>query len=874
MSALTDWTAAALGRWIRFVLRFRVPVIVVSLVAAALALHYASSRLGINTDTANMISPELPWRQDFIEFREAFPARDRNIAVVISAPSSERSDAFAAALVARLEAEPELFGSVLAAGIGEFFERNGLLYLSIDELEALADRLTEAQPLLGLLAPEFDAATVLEVAGRALDEAPDDPAVDALVAELADALRAAEAGERDPVAWRRLMLGDDVSALAGANGRRIVVLRPELDFTRVQPAAPAMNALREILAELAADYPDVDARVTGSVAMEHEEMLTVRSGAGLAAVASLAMVLAVLYATLRSLKLVAVALVTLLVGLAGTAAFAAATVGHLNLLSVAFAVLYVGLGVDFIFHISLRLKELLAEGVPLDDAIVRTARGVGASLVICAVTTAAGFYAFIPTDFDGVSELGLISGTGMFISLAVSFTLLPALLRIAMSDADRGARPSWLPAGSLAPLLARPRAVLGISAVLVASAVFLVPRTKFDSNPIHIRAPASVSVRTLELLANDGEGPLFDLAAIAPDRHTAEMWAERLRALPEVRRVTTADALVPDDQEEKLFVLEDLALVMGPGFGDVERTPFDAARLERALVELDRTLDGVAANGAGNAALGAALDALLARLADDDAAARERRLAALDADIVANLPAELARLERALDAEPFDVDGLPPALAERWIAPDGRYLIEIAPTENVNDNAAARRFVDAVRSVVPNATGLPVVYEEASATVVRAFQQALAYAFVLVTVLLYVFLRRTRDVLLVLGPLVFACVVTAAATVVIGMPFNFANIITLPLLVGIGVDNGIHIVHRMRYDPPADGTPLRTSTSMAVLACGLTTVASFGNLGFSAHRGMASMGLLLTLGMAVVLAATLVLLPALLRLGGSRWRFS
>src|SRR5690606_18918227 len=422
-----------------------------------------------------------------------------------------------------------------------------------------------------------------------------------------------------------------------------------------------------------------------------------------------------------------------------------------------------------------------------------------------------------PAAFDGGSAVGLVSGTGMFISLAVSFTLLPALLGVVLGESDRAARPSWLPAASLAPLVSRPRAVIGIGVALGVTAVLLVPRAELDRNPIHLRDPASESVRTLELLASDGEAPLFDLAVIAPDRQTAETWAERLRALPEVRRVTTADALVPNDQEEKLFVLEDLELVLGPGFGEVERRPFDAARLERALVELERRLDGVAANGSGKAALAAALDTLLARLARDDDAARQRRLAALDADIVGNLPEELARLERALGAEPFDIDGLPPALAERWIAPDGRYLLEIAPTENVNENAAARRFVDAVRSVVPNATGLPVVYEEASATVVRAFQIAFAYAFVLVTVLLYVFLRRTRDVLLVLGPIVLACVVTAAATVVIGMPFNFANIITLPLLLGIGVDNGIHIVHRMRYEPPADGTPLRTSTSMAVL---------------------------------------------------------
>jgi len=871
MTAITVFTSAVLTRWVAFVLRFRKTVIVVSLLLAALSAQYASSRLGINTDTANMISAALPWRQDFIAFREAFPARDRNIAVVVSAPSPERADAFATELVARLEARPELFGSVLAPGIGEFFERNGLLYLSVDALEALADRLAEAQPLLGLLKPEFDGAAVLDAAGLALEEADGDPAVDALVAELAEAVRAAETGERDPVEWRRLMMGDGVTALAGTGDRRVVVLRPELDFERVQPAAPAMEALRGIVDELVAEgYPDVEASLTGSVAMEHEEMLTVKSGAGLAALASIVMVLLVLYATLRSLKLVAIALVTLIAGLAGTAAFAASAVGHLNLLSVAFAVLYVGLGIDFIFHICLRLRELLAEGMAVDDAIVRTAGGVGTSLVICAVTTAAAFYAFIPTDFDGVAELGLISGTGMFVSLAVSFTLLPALLGVALSDADRRVRLAVLPVRGFASLASRPRIVVAVSAAVGIAAVLLLPRAEFDSNPIHLRDPASESVRTLELLANDGEAPLFDMAAIAPDAETAEAWAERLRALPEVRRVTAAHALVPDRQDEKLLVLEDIELVMGPGFADLARRPFDAARLERALVELDRRLDALAARGAGTSELAAAVDGLLARLAEGGDPARKRRLAALDAAIAADLPAELARLEHALEAEPFGLDALPPALAERWIAPDGRHLLEISPMENVNDNAAARRFVAAVRSVVPNATGLPLVYEEASATVVRAFQLAFVYALVLVTVLLYVFLRSTGDVLLVLGPIGLACAVTAAATVVIGMPFNFANIITLPLLIGIGVDNGIHMVHRMRYEPPADGAVLPMSTSAAMLACGLTTVASFGNLGFSSHQGMASMGVLLTLGMAAVLAATLVLLPALIRLGGSR----
>jgi uncharacterized protein len=873
MTSLTAFIGTALSRWVRIVLRFRLLVIGFALICAALSIVYSSTRLGINTDTADMISAELPWRQHFIEFRESFAARDRNIAVVVSAPTAEQADAFTSTLVARLEARPDLFMSVFAAGAGEFFERHGLLYLPVERLEELADNLAAAQPLLGQLRPRFDGSTIIELAGRTLDADGDAAAADALYAELAAAVRAAAAESSEPVEWRALMMGEAAADGAGdAAGRRIVVLRPALDFDRVQPAEPAIDGLRAIVGELAeTQFRDVSARLTGSVAMEHEEMLTVRAGAGLAALASLLMVGIVLYAALRSLKLIVVALVTLAVGLTGTAAFAAAAVGHLNLLSVAFAVLYVGLGVDFIFHFCLRVKELLVQGLPVDEAIAAAAGGVGTSLVICTVTTAAGFYAFIPTDFDGVSELGLISGTGMFVSLFVSFTLLPALLGQLLSERDRTARRAWLPARGFAPLASRPRVVVAVAALLAVGAAVLLPRAEFNSNPIHLRDPDSESVRALEDLADDGQAPLFDLVAIAPDSATAERWAAELRDLPEVRSVATADALVPDEQEEKLFVLEDISLVMGPGFADVERGDAQPAALEQALTRLREDLGSAARAGDPPArALADAIDALFARLDDLDDAARRRALRGLDRDIAAGLPAELDRLSRGLSAEPIDLDTLPAPLTERWIAQDGRLLIQISPSENVNDNDAAARFVAAVRGVVPSATGLPVVYQEASRTVVRSFQLALTYALVLVATLLFVFLRRLRDVLLVILPIGLACIVTAAATVLLDMPFNFANIITLPLLVGIGVDNGIHIVHRMRSEPPPDGQPFGTSTSLAVLASGLTTVASFGNLGFSAHQGMASMGQLLALGMALMLAATLVLLPAMLKLGGPR----
>ena len=241
---------------------------------------------------------------------------------------------------------------------------------------------------------------------------------------------------------------------------------------------------------------------------------------------------------------------------------------------------------------------------------------------------------------------------------------------------------------------------------------------------------------------------------------------------------------------------------------------------------------------------------------------------ALETALTAGLPNELRRLAAGLQAMPFGREALPTALAERWLASDGRELVEITPREDVSDNAAAGRFIGAVRGVVPNATGLPVVYQEASATVVSAFEQAMLYAIVMVVAIIWLALRNAKDTLLVILPIVAAAVATAALTVLIDMPLNYANIIALPLLVGIGVDNGIHVVHRMRTDSAEQ--LFNTSTMRAVLASGLTTVASFGNLAFSSHVGTASMGVLLALGLAASMAATLIALPACLKLYARR----
>jgi len=878
MSAGAGRTSEIIAAFVTWVTRWPVVTVLAMLVLTGASLSYAARHLGINTDTANMISPELPWRMDFNEYRASFPVRDQNIVAVVDSEDGELSMSFARDLAHALHAEPALFPSVFLQGDGDFFERNGLLYLPLADLQSLADRLIEAQPLLGRLAQDVSGAGVVNTLATAIErsdelsEANADD-LDRILAELESTLSAADGGMRRPIVWGRL-IGIDPQT----SPRRLLLIRPTLDFTRARPARDAIERIRELGGEINRTYGGaVSLRLTGTLAMEHEELTSITRSAAAAGLAALGTVIIVLLWALRSLRLLAIAIVTLLSGLALTAAFAAAVAcadceprlhGHLNLLSVAFAVLYVGLGVDFILHLCLRVKELRRARHELVPALIETARGVGTSLLICAITTAVGFFAFIPTDFDGISELGLISGSGMLISLAVSLTLVPALIRLFWSGDELVGTAVRPRAGRWRVQALPPGATCAVAGVVMLGSMLLVPRLNFDGNPIHLRDPSAESIVALNELASDSDAPVFDLAVLVPDAAAAQQIASSLAGIDTVARVITAASLVPADQDEKLVELEYVDLVLGSTLLDFEpRTP-DASRLRPALERLAGVLDAQPRETAISQATLAAAHTWLA--SSDPAAPDESSLSVgnLDADILGNLVDQMRRLSRALEAEPFTLADLPPELEQRWINDAGQQLVEVVPREDINDNEAARRFVADVRAVAPHATGLPVVYQEASATVTKAFVDALAYAFIVVTLLLLLFLRSLADTLLVLVPIAFAAIVTSGVSVAIGLPLNFANIIALPLLVGVGVDSGIHMVHRMRTEPPKDGDPLHTSTSRAVFASALTTIASFGNLAFASHLGMASMGQLLTLGMVTSLVAVLVLLPALMRLLG------
>jgi len=476
--------------------------------------------------------------------------------------------------------------------------------------------------------------------------------------------------------------------------------------------------------------------------------------------------------------------------------------------------------------------------------------------VLAAAATAIGFLAFVPTAYVGIRALGWIAGAGMVIGILLNFLLLPAGLALVRPSGE----PEAIGFGWAAPLdrlLLRRRAwVIGAAGILAIASLALFPRVSFDFDALNLKNPKSESVSTARDLMRDPMTTPYTAEILTPSLSEAEAVSERVGDLPEVAQVVTAASFVPGDQEKKLAVIGDLSFLMGPALtsGATQPPPSDAAVLA-AMAKCRDELRQVA--GGGN-------DPAAAHLADslDKAIARGAPIVPRLRDVLlAGLKQQLEGLAKLMQAEPVSVATLPGELRDSWITPDGRARVEVFPKGDARDPAVLGRFVDAVRGVAPNVTGSPVTIEEAGRLISSAFIQAGVIAVAVITILLAAILRRVRDVALVIAPLLLAALLTLAVTVLIGMRLNYANIIALPLLLGIGVAFDIYFVMNWRA---GQSEHLQSSTARAVIFSALTTMSAFGSLALSSDPGTAGMGELLSISLGCTLFCTLIILPALL----------
>ena len=830
-------------------------VIALALVLTIAAALYTARTLTMDTDTARMINAELPWKQQMARINAAFPQNVGLLVVMIDSKNPDTAETAAAALFAKMRERTDLFATVRRADGGHFFDQYGMMLLPTEELEQTSNSVIRAQGFLGTLSADPSLRGLFDVLSLAMEgvahQATDFASLERPLSLISESLSSALTGSEVPLCWRCLMMVD--RPVDQRELRKLILAQPKRDFQALQPGAKATAAVRQMVSELNLVPEGVTVRLTGQVPLNDEEFGTVAEGMGLALFLSIVLVLGLLFAALRSIKLIIASFVTLIVGLIWTFGFTTLAIGSLNLVSIAFAVMFIGLSIDFGIQFGVRYgqERFIADD---DTALPRTGRFMARPLTLAAIAIAAGFLSFLPTDYKGVSELGLIAAAGMAITLVLNVTLLPALLKLfppASQPVDMGF--AW--AKPIDEFLLRRRwLVIGIWAALGVVGVFAALGLRFDFNPLHLKDPKAESVASMVDLMQDPLRTPYNIEILAPDIAAAQALAEKLGQLPEVKMVLTANSFVPKDQEAKLAIIQDLNDLMGLSLDPIDvKAPPTADEVRASLRKTAAKLrEAVASSDVAQQ---------LARLLDQAADSDDAFLQRLDRVLLSTLKPRLEALKTALTAKALTVETLPPEIRNDWIAADGQARLLVIPAGDSNDNAVLARFITAVRTMAPDANGSAVQIYEGGRAVTRAFEIATLLALASMAVLLFVILRRLTDVLMVLVPLAAAALATAIVCWLIGLQLNFANIIALPLLLGIGVAFNIYFVVNWRK---GISDPLQTSTARAVLFSALTTGSSFASLAVSGHLGTASMGIVLLTGITMTLLSIFILMPALL----------
>ncbi len=765
------------------------------------ALFISATRFDMTTDTGELISAETDWRRNDAAVGKAFPQTGDAIVVVIDGKTPEVAEDAATRLAAALAADPKHFVRIRRPDGGEYFDRSGLLFGSVEDVREATQKLIDAQPLLGGLAYDPSLRGIAKSLATAASGAADDPADPAIadlalpLAKLETAISAKLDGKPAWFSWQQLFStakGDLAPPL-----RRIVLAQPLLAFEDLKPGEMAGDALHGHAAALGLDAAHgVSIGITGEVPLADEEFGSIEESMGLVGLLMGAAMLLTLWFATKSAKTVIAIALTILAGLAITLAGGLLAAGKLTLISVAFIPLFVGLGVDFGIQVSVRFNEERWAGAGLVEALEQAAAAIGAPILLAAAAIVLALGAFLPTDYVGIAELGIISGFGMIVALILNVTLLPALLVLLKPPAPE-ARVGFAAAAPLDRWLERNRSrVLWAFVIAMLASIASLPLVRFDFNPLNLRDPQAPAMKMLGDLIRDPARTPNTLAVLTPNMEAANRLAEKLGKLPEVRDALTLDSLIPADQEAKLPLIEDAALLLDATINPFDLAPpADDAATVAELLNAARELQRLNAANPGPTGVAAGkLAAAFGKLASASPEARSR----VEQVLVPPLIVTLDKIRTSLQASAIARETMPPDMAADWIARDGKAMIQLVPQGNSADNATLERFVAAVRKVAPNATGMPVATQEAAHTVAGAFVLAGVLALVFVSLLLLAVLRSIREVAFTLAPVVLSGFLTLGSCVAIGQPLNFANIIAFPLLFGVGVAFHIYFVMAWR----------------------------------------------------------------------------
>ncbi len=868
-----------LFHWGNWLLYAPVLLLSIAIILAVFALQYTANNLSVNTDTTELIAPDAPFQQNRRKVEKAFGQDTHTLLLVVESSTPELTKAAGKRLQRLLGADTSHFTEVYNPDDNAFFHQNGLLYLDSDKLQSLANTLSQAQPFIGRISQEPSLNGFFSIFSDALDTAnkPQELPIDltSLISKVTYTLHKSVNDDKGLLSWQELIAEKTLSM--GQPDKTFIFVRPILDFSQMQPAENAIGAVRQAIAKIQdPNLPAVKVWITGEVGLEHDELAGISQGTFAASLFSVGLVCLILMIAYRSFLLTLATLFTITLGMIFSGLFAAFAVKQLNLISVAFAVSNIGLGVEYAIHFCLRYRDNLGLHRNRNQAIRTALLATSPSLLLCAVTTSIGLYSFIPTDYQGISELGLLAGTSLFICLFVTLTVLPALLKLLPVSPDKQTTVNIPGAATIPEALAAftlhyARPISMVTGILAVIALFLVFEVKTDFNPINLRDPETESVIAFkDLMKNKATTPMT-LTVLADNEATAKNYQRQMAGLNSVDKTVSLFDFLPSGQEDKLASIEEMNLMMGSiaqGFPRLNYNIDPTTEIQRLIKAIDNSL-AIKTDVQEISALQAfkeELNGILLELGTRQEPSRQQYIAKIQTSLLGTLPIVMNELINNFNAQEITLAAIPADIKDRWLSKDGLYRIQIFPKKDLNDLASLKQFITDVQQVAPDATDLPVMYLESMEAVIGAFQEAIIIALIAIAVLLYFIRRNLTDTLLVMTPLILAGLFTMASTVITETPINFANIIALPLLLGLGVDNGIHMVEKLRHSLSEEQNIYQSSTARGMFYGALTTISSFAGLAFSPHQGIASMGLVITIGIFWIMMCTFIILPALSKL--------
>ncbi len=883
------------NRLFTFVAKYPRLILIVAFLFSTLSIIYTVINMTFLTGRDDLMPKNAPFQVDYRAYRAEFGDQEEIVAVIES-EDAEKSTRAADVLYARLNKDKGMFREVFYPGGLPFFRTNGLLFMPLNDIKNLRRTVTMAAPVLKDLAAAPSVQTLFTSLTGQIDDylkTGDPETLTNLTFMLTTLDRGFKAfdGKSNGLSMDSFLKGTSdgkPSMLESAGKQQVITMLPVKDEGSFVASEKSIKAARAALDEVLKkpEFKGIRGGLTGVPVLEYEEMATSQSDIGIATAVSLSLTVILLLFAFRGLLNVIAAMVTLVVGISLSFGFATLSVGHLNILSMVFAIMLIGLGIEYGIQVVLRYQEELAGGAGGMDAIEVGLSTNTRPIIMAAATVALAFATFTFTDFKGIAELGIIAAGGVFICVIATFTVLPAML--VLLERFRKTLTPHPPVMSRKThekertffyfLFCYPKAI--IAATIVLSLICLYPTLTmhFDYNLMNMQAKGLQSVEYAYKLMRSKENSGYFAVVPAIDSTEARTLTQKLEKLSSVDHVVSKLSFVPEQQSEKLTELAALKNVMA----DIKPVPYEEnlqvmalpavfegfhSRVEK-LANVLETQRVPQAKPVG--VFLTTLDSFFKTLEKEKDKNALGMLRDFQGSMFAELPDKLKMMKESLGAVHITETDIPKELVQRFVGKSGKLLLQVAAKKEIFEREPLQEFVNQVKSIVPHATGEPVMVFESLSVLRDAYLKAFMYAFIGITAILLINFKNIRYALLGIVPLGVGLLLMIGGMQLIGIRFNSANIIVLPLILGVGIDSAIYILNRYRQ---GDETPTQiatSSTGIGVFLNALTIVFSFGALMMAHHQGVFSIGAVMSLGMIASVASFLVFLPALLNLWGKR----